>query len=591
MELIETFGDHKIYRPSFTSEVVHHIKNLYGFELQNSHLNCEEYQRVKDKSKCNVVDMVDLHQAFYQDMKTHPEFLTKYKKMLTHLLREIFPHEHWMVIQTMPNIRFHMPDTICVPPHRDIDEGEFRTAHPEGEHNFLLTCTQMQDTNAMYIESSPQKADYKLLSMSENHLLHFNGNKCVHGNRINQTDKTRVSIDFRAITLENMSRYKNNGIVRTTQSRDYRDNIPLDMGGYYEIVRLKENINQMQPSFSMEEANAAKDYILSGGFLTEYRHTRELEARLAEFIGIKHCFMVSNGTLAISAALLAVGITKDSKVLVPTYTMVATANAVRLLGATPVFVDVSESTNTISPEIVRAHIEEVDAVIHVSLNNRVENLEEIVSICKQYKKPLVEDAAQSLGSTYKGQALGTFGDIATFSFSSPKIISMGQGGCIVTNNDELAVKIRRIKDFGRDEPGVEKYTTFGVNLKYTDLQSVVGLEQVKKLPVRVEAMSRIWMEYYDKLGDYMIAKTDNGWIPWFIEIFVDDRDILAQKLRNIGIGVREVYPPIHAQPAYAQAISLPVAERIRERGLWLPSWSALNTKMVEDICNCIKLSI
>lgn len=515
----------------------------------------------------------------------------KYKRMMTRLLSNIFPNEHWMVMQTMPNIRFHMPGTICVPPHRDIDEGECRTAHPEHEHNFLLTCTQMQDTSAMYIESSPQKSDYTLINMLENHLLHFDGNKCVHGNHINRTDNTRVSIDFRAITLEHMVTYSCGGIVHATQARDYRDVLPLKVGGYYEIVRLKESIRQMQPSFSLEEANAVKDYVLSGGFLTEYRHTRELEARLADFIGIKHCFMVANGTLAISAALLAVGITKDSKVLVPTYTMVATANAVRLLGATPVFVDVSESTNTISPEIVRAHIEEVDAVIHVSLNNRAQNIEEIVSICKTYNKPLVEDAAQSLGATYKGQALGTFGDIASFSFSSPKIISMGQGGCIVTNNDDLAVRIRRIKDFGRDEPGVEHYTAFGVNLKYTDLQAVVGLEQMKKLPARVEAMSRIWAEYYDKLGDHMIAKADPGWIPWFVEIFVDDRDSLAQKLRSIGIGVREVYPPIHAQPAYAQAMSLHVAETIRERGLWLPSWSALNTKMVEDICHCIKLSM
>ncbi|EEH50870.1 uncharacterized protein MICPUCDRAFT_23875 [Micromonas pusilla CCMP1545] len=346
----------------------------------------------------------------------------------------------------------------------------------------------------------------------------------------------------------------------------------------------------MQPSFGSEEACAAYNYILSGGFLTEHKYTRQLESELAEFTGAKYCFMVSNGTLAISAALLAVGISKEDRVLVPTYTMIATANAVKLIGAVPVFADVDQRTNTLSVETIRSKINDVDAVIHVSLNNRCHDMNAIVETCKDAGKPIIEDAAQSLGSTWCGKALGTFADVGIFSFSSPKIISMGQGGCVVTDNDEIALRLRRIKDFGRDRPGTEEYSAFGLNFKFTDLQAVIGLEQLKKLPGRVRALSDMWDLYYKHLAKYMIPKADKGWIPWFIEIFVLNRDELAVQLRAAGIGVREVYPPVHIQKCYNESsLALPNATRVHQTGLWLPSWSSLSKNQIEAICSCVNL--
>ena len=593
MEIIKSWGDHTLYDAlEHTGPVVEYIRNLYSFELDEAHLYCQKYKTAKDKSACSEIDMDELHQRFYLAIKSDNNFQKLYEDMCSAICRVIFPGEAFVVLQQMPNIRFHMPGTVVVPPHTDMDECEegMRTAHPEFEQNFLVTITPAFDSNAMYLESSPGKRDFETVEMKPNMLLHFHGNKCVHGNNINETDNSRVSIDFRAISIRHMLAYKNLGIISNTRDNPYRSRMELKVGGYYKLLNLGENILQMQPSFGIEEASAAYNYIMSGGFLTEHKCTRLLESELATYIGSKHCFMVSNGTLAIAAALLAVGISKDKRVLLPTYTMIATANAIKLIGATPVFVDIDTDTNTLSAKTILSRMNDVDAIIHVSLNNRCGDMHDIVQLCKDAGKPLIEDAAQSLGSTWHGKALGTFGDVGIFSFSSPKIISMGQGGCIVTDNDEIALNLRRIKDFGRDKPGTEEYSAFGVNFKFTDLQAVVGLEQLKRLPCRVRAMADMWDEYYRHLGKMMILKADTGWIPWFIEIFVKNRDELAAALRATGIGVREVYPPIHLQPCYNQSsLSLPNAIRVHKTGLWLPSWSALTRKQIEDICICVKL--
>ncbi len=595
MDKLKSWGDHTLYDSSVhTSSVVEYIRNLYTFELDEAHLNCRQYENAEDKGKCSEHDMEELHQKFYPAIKSDPTFLRLYENMCAAICQALFPGETFVVIQSMPNIRFHMPGTVAVPPHTDMDECEDgnRTAHPEFEHNFLLSITSAFDSNAMYLESTPGKGDFETVEMKPDTLLHFHGNKCVHGNYTNATGKTRVSIDFRAIEVRHMLAHKALNRLSLTRDNPFRPTIELKVGGYYKLLNVGDLILQMQPSFGKEEASAAYDYIMSGGFLTEHKYTRQLESKLAAFVGAKHCFMVSNGTLAISAALMAVGISKDDRVLLPTYTMIATANAIKLIGAVPVFADVDLSTNTLSVETIRSRIKDVDALIHVSLNNRCHNIREIVQLCKDAGKPVIEDAAQSLGSTWCSKALGTFGDVGIFSFSSPKIISMGQGGCLVTDDDEIAFRLRRIKDFGRDKAGVEEYSAFGLNFKFTDLQAVVGLEQLEKLPGRVRAMSEIWDTYYEHLSQYMIPKSDSGWIPWFIEIFIPNRDELAAKLRATGIGVREVYPPIHLQKCYNQiSLHLPNAVKIHKTGLWLPSWSSLTKKQIVDICACIKLLI
>lgn len=354
----------------------------------------------------------------------------------------------------------------------------------------------------------------------------------------------------------------------------------------------------MQPNFGKEEADACYDYMKSGGWVTEFKKTQELEKMICEYTGAKHCHMVNNGTISLSLALLAVGVDVGNKVIVPNMTMIASPNSIGLIGARVKFVDVDKDTMCMDIDAVENVLRKdktVKAVMHVSLNTRCNDIIRLKEICNKYNVALIEDSAQSLGSFYEGKHLGTFGDIGSFSFSSPKIISTGQGGCLVTDSDELSNKIYKLKNFGRASGGIDLHDCFGINCKFTDLQAVVGIEQMKKLPWRVTRMKEIWHLYYNRLHDVsgieMVASKRDSWIPWFIDIYVDNPKKLLQFLKTQNVGSRLVYPKITSQPMYATEeytqVEYPNTEYWSTRGLWLPSSTVLTDKNINDICDII----
>lgn len=352
-------------------------------------------------------------------------------------------------------------------------------------------------------------------------------------------------------------------------------------------------IPQMEPWFDEKEANAVHQYVLSGGFLTEFKITQEFENMIKEYVGVKHCFAVNNGTLAIVGALIALNVKPGDEVIVPDITMIATPNAARLLGAKVVFADIDKETMCLDIDNVEKHItQKTKVIIHVSLNARCNDIEKLQSICKKHDVKLLEDSAQALGSFYKGKHLGTYGDIGTFSFSPPKIISTGQGGAIVTNDDVLATKLKKIKDFGRESGGNDFHDEFGVNFKFTDMQAAVGVEQMKKLPWRVNRIKEIWNIYYGELKDYvqMFEPNDDGWIPWFVDIYTEDRDELSKYLLENQIKSRPIYPPIHKQKVYGDhnGLNFPISEYYGSTGLWLPSSTKLTDEEILQVCGVIK---
>jgi perosamine synthetase len=597
-EKTQKFGEHSVYKLSHTHGIAKHIGELYhGTALDQVHLTSEQWVMAESKGAVGEID-VDLHTAFYKSSKKQ-RFGELYENLVADVARHFLPDAHAVVVQAFPNIRFHMPGTVTVPKHRDSDTSDNRTPHPRGVCNFLLTLTKMSGTNAMYIESSPDKGDFGPVQMEENELFKFNGLDCAHLNHVNTTGKTRVSLDFRFITMRDYLTFNDASVV--TRPNPLREASQFRLGSFYKLLQIKESIMQMRPSTDHFEADALSKYMQSGGFLTEYKHTQEFEERLAEYIGIRYCSVVANGTLAIVTALLACGVNKHSTVLVPTCTMIATANSVKLLGADVVFVDVDPTTFTITPGIVASVLasgKKIDVVVHVSLNNRCKGIERLATMCKERGIWLIEDAAQSLGARHEGKHIGTFGDIATFSFSTPKIITTGQGGCVVTNSETLAHKVHTIKNFGREKAGVEEYPFFGVNFKTTDVQSIIGLEQLKKLPWRVEQMRHNWKLYHSHLSEcpgvsmVQTEQLEGGWIPWFIEIFCEKRDGLAEWCTAHGIGVRKVYPEIHKTEFYSDNASLehaPIAAQFTRTGLWLPTYIELSEVQIQSVCNVIKL--
>jgi perosamine synthetase len=355
-------------------------------------------------------------------------------------------------------------------------------------------------------------------------------------------------------------------------------------------------IPQMEPSFDEAEARALYDYMQSGGWVTEHSKTREFEAAIAECTGARYCSVVSNGTVSLTLALIACGVGRGDEVLVPDYTMIATANAVRLAGAEVVFADINLDTLCIDQKTLEAAITpNTKAAMMVTINGRFpQELEQLVQFCRGRGIHVIEDAAQSLGSRKGERHLGTFGDIGSFSFSAPKVITTGQGGALITNDDTLIDRIRKLRDFGRERGGGDDYLTMGWNFKFTDIQAVIGLEQMKKLPWRVQRKKEMFAMYRQGLANtptISFIPTDLGSTsPWFVDIRVhgERRDELARYLNSQGIGARPFYPALHSTPVYSRAESYPNAERVAREGLWLPSSSRLTDEQIAFVIDRIQ---
>ena len=358
-----------------------------------------------------------------------------------------------------------------------------------------------------------------------------------------------------------------------------------------------KNINQVEPWIGEEEKKAMAEYLDSGGWLTEYRKTAEFERMIAEYVGSKYASAVNNGTISLIIALMALGIKSGDEVIVPDYTMIASANAVVLVGAKPVLVDIDPANLCLDLELAeKAITPETKAVMYVSLNGRCHDMNEVSALARKHNLYLIEDAAQSLGSKYKGKYLGTYGDIGSFSFSPHKIITTGQGGALVTDSNELADRVKKIKDFGRPKSGVDYHEIMGFNSKFTDLQAVIGIEQMKKISWRVDRKKEIYRLYQKLLEDIeqveFIPTDLEDCAPWFMDILLENeesRGKLAIFLKEKGIGTRPFYPAIHTQPPYANVkCDCRNSKRISERGLWLPSSSSLSDEDIELVCNGIK---
>jgi perosamine synthetase len=352
-------------------------------------------------------------------------------------------------------------------------------------------------------------------------------------------------------------------------------------------------IMQMRPLFGEEEKRAINDYMDEDGFITEFKRTEKFEQMIADYTGAKHCIVVNNGTISLTLAAMAVGIKAGDEVIVPNYTMIATPNSVKMFGANPVFVDVERETLCLDIDKVKqALTSKTRAIMLVSANGRFPNvgIAAFQKFAEEHNLFLIEDAAQSLGSIYPdGRHVGRAGLVGSFSFSAPKIISTGQGGALITDDDEVASRIRRLKDFGRSGGGNDIHDSIGYNFKFTELQACIGIEQMKKLPARVERKKEIWRRYSSNLAGVSGISLFNHNLtftaPWFIDSLVADRQKLIHKLQKASIGTRIMYPPINHQNAYKLAGTHPISESIGSDGLWLPSSVQLTNENIDYICD------
>jgi perosamine synthetase len=364
-------------------------------------------------------------------------------------------------------------------------------------------------------------------------------------------------------------------------------------------------IAQYEPKYTVEDKKALHELIDSDSWFSEFKYVEEFERMLAKQTGNEYAIAVNNGTVAISIVLSALGIRPYDQVIVPDMTMIATANAVSFIGATPVFADIELDTGCLDVDKAIALAESVDAraIIYVTLNGRM-NEQAILKLkkyCDDNYIHLIKDDAQSLGS-YSDSGLplqdSSFANTHTLSFSPHKAVSTGQGGAIVTSDEKLYEAYKRMKDFGRLTGGADNHDYFGINSKFTELQASLGISQLKRFDQIIRDKRFIYDSYAERLDrdstNIYIKPRNNNTTPWFVDLYIKENlQGLAEHLKNNGIGTRKIYPALQNQLCYDKFHNVQIGFKpeysvmLSETVLWLPSSLTLTEDDINKVCDKI----
>ena len=344
--------------------------------------------------------------------------------------------------------------------------------------------------------------------------------------------------------------------------------------------------SHMNPVYNEQEIESVSKYIRSGGWIMEHTKTREMEQMICDYTGATYAHMVPSATIGLLLCSMLSEIKSGEIFDVSAYTQAATANGAILMGGIPNIIDVDPVNYTIDFNQIKSRV-----VYVTSINGRTGRFYgDQINELKFKKQFVIEDAAQALGSWWNNKHVGTIGDVGVFSFGAPKIITTGQGGCVITNRVDLNEKIVAIKNFGRTVGIGETYNIMGMNFKFTDLQASFGIEQMRRLPEVVKRKKNIYRRYKKNLQDTVeFVETDLAFItPTYPEILIDRRDELAEYLRERKIGCRAVYNSLSSQPFHGKwATPTPVTDSIGAKGLHLPAQADLSDYNIDEISNAI----
>ena len=357
------------------------------------------------------------------------------------------------------------------------------------------------------------------------------------------------------------------------------------------LAKNKFVIYQIKPVIGSKVKHSVINYIKKDNWITEHKVTEKFEKKFSKFTNSKECICFPNGTITMASILDCLKLKKDSEVLVSNYTMIATANVVKFVGLKLNLVDISIKDLCMCPiDLLKKINKKTKVVIYTQMNGRVGQVEQIRKICKKNNIFLIEDAAHAIGSYNKKTHVGNAGIASSFSFSMPKLISMGQGGAVITNNKKLASKLRLYKNFGRKKSGEDVHNYLGYNFKITDIQALLGLEQLQDVKLRMLKKKKIFKRYKKNLNKNIKIKFFNiekNETPWSVDIYLDDVIKLKKVLEKSKIYTRYVYPPLNSQKIYKSYKGLPISSYYCKRGLWLPSSLDLKNKEIDRICKII----
>lgn len=355
-----------------------------------------------------------------------------------------------------------------------------------------------------------------------------------------------------------------------------------------------------QPSLRGNEKQYVNDCLDSTWISSKGKYLALFEESFARYTGAKYVTAVANGTVAIHLALAALGIGPGDEVIVPTLTYIASVNPIAQVGATPVFVDSERSSWQLDPEDIRRKITpRTRAIMVVHLYGHPANMDAIMDIAREFSLLVVEDCAEAFGSRINGQHVGTFGDIATFSFFGNKTVTTGEGGMVVTKDATLYDRAVHFKGQGLAKHRTYWHDVVGFNYRMTNICAAIGLAQMERADELVQRKIALAAEYDAALTGSSIethrpARPNVVHSYWMYSIGVDAqiRDQVMHRLSEQGVETRPVFYPAHTMPMYSQRYERhSVAEELGWRGINLPSYPDLTTAQVHYIADAVRQAV
>lgn len=350
--------------------------------------------------------------------------------------------------------------------------------------------------------------------------------------------------------------------------------------------------------------------VLKSDYLTTGPKIAEFEKSVADYVGAKYAVAISNGTSALHAACFAAGIGPGDEVITTPITFAASSNCVLYCGGTPVFADIDPKTYNIDPDDIRKKItDKTKAIIAVHLAGQPCDMDEIHKIAKENNLIVIEDGAHALGSVYKGKKVGSLSDMTTFSFHPVKPITTGEGGMIVTDNEEFYKKMVLFRSHGitRDEammtrndgPWFYQQFDLGFNYRITDIQCALGCSQMKKLDRFLAKRKEIVLRYNEAFADcenivipYQLPETESGWHLYIVQVKNCDRKQIFEALRDKGIGVNVHYIPVYMHPYYQEHgyedVHCKNAEEVYSHIISLPLYPGLTEEQQRYVIDTLK---
>lgn len=374
-------------------------------------------------------------------------------------------------------------------------------------------------------------------------------------------------------------------------------NIPVD----YACLHRLHQIPIMEPSLSGNEIEYVTECIRTNWISSQGAFVRKFESVFAEYCGYPYALAVSNGTVALHLALVSLHIGPGDEVIVPDLTFAASINAILYTGATPVIVDIHPDTWTVDPsEIEKKITVKTKAIMPVHLYGHPCHMDEIISIAKKNNLFIVEDCAEALGSQYKGKRVGSFGEVSTFSFFGNKTITTGEGGMVLFRDKDTHDRAKKLRDHGMSPDKRYWHDEVGFNYRMTNLQGAIGVAQMERVDVFVNAKQRIaktYNQFFSKIPGITTPPQTEWAISsyWLYTLVADpsvvDRNELMKKLSLNGVETRSVFYPLHEMPPYqifAKEQKFPVSDYVSRNGMSLPSSVSLTLQSLQTIAKAVE---